>query len=144
MQLMPEFAYLEATADGNPYREAKAGRFVRSRSGRISPEAHELYASIERAIFPRGVATAGQANDVEIVYEATIGRYILVTTDGASRRQPRGILGARAELAALGGLVMRPAEAVEHVRDRIRQRDARIEQLCAAYAKPIPHWVGND
>ena len=53
-----------------------------------------------------------QQNDVEILLTAKLSGAILVTTDGASKTQPRGILGSKKELEALGIKVVAPSEAV--------------------------------
>ena len=45
---------------------------------------------------------------------------ILVTRDGASRRQPHGILGAAAQLKQHGLSIMTPEEAVEFLKQRMR------------------------
>ena len=142
--LMPDHAFKEAVAGGDAAREAKASRQVRTNSARISQEQKCRYAEIERAIFPNGVMSQNQRNDVEIVYQAADWRYILVTNDGASQSQPRGILGARAELARLDVTVMRPQEAVEHIRKRIRERDSRVTTVCETRGMETPDWVGRD
>lgn len=92
--LLPERAHDEAVIDGNTLREQKAGTFIRANSARISEEQHARYAAIEAAILPNGVSSSSQRNDVDIVYEASAWGHIVVTSDGDSRRQPRGILGA--------------------------------------------------
>lgn len=78
----------------------------------------EWRSAIERAVFPSGVQSQPQRNDIEMLLTAKIAGAILVTTDGASRRQPRGILGSKRELAALGIEVLTPIEAVARVKTR--------------------------
>lgn len=70
-------------------------------------------AEIARIVFPNGVKTTSQENDVEILLTAFMCRAILVTSDGASKTQPRGILGSKADLANIGVRVMTPNEALE-------------------------------
>ena len=68
---------------------------------------------IARIVFPNGVKTISQENDVKILLTAFLCRAILVTSDGASKSQPRGILGSKANLAKIGVRVMTPNEALE-------------------------------
>ena len=144
MLLMPEPAYVEAQAGANAERSAKAETQLRTNSSRISPEQHQRFSGIEKAVFPNGVTMDSERNDVEIVYQAADWGYVLVTNDGDSKTQPRGILGARRELAELGVSVMRPEEAMEYVRQRIRNRDERLTSNCAATGTPEPAWLWND
>lgn len=144
MLLMPEPAYVEAIAGDDDKRRAKAGTQVRTNSSRITAEQKARFSAIERALFPEGAADDSQRNDVEIVFQAADWGYILVTSDGDSKRQPRGILGARDELAALGITAMRPEEALDHIRSRISDRDRRVAANCAATKTLAPQWLGKD
>jgi hypothetical protein len=143
LHLMSEPAFAEAMSGRNDARIAKAGKQVRGISHHGADE-QRLWLAIERAIFPRGAQTDAQRNDVEIVFQAHAWGYVLVTTDGESRRQPRGILGSRHELAELGVTVMRPEEFVAVTRVRIAARDERIERICALKGVPVPSWLGQD
>jgi predicted nucleic acid-binding protein len=60
-------------------------------------------------------STANEINDALIVSEAAKYCAILVTNDGASRKQPKGILGRRAELAN-HVRIMNASEAVNYIR----------------------------
>ena len=69
---------------------------------------------------------------------------ILVTNDGGSKRQPGGILGNARSLGKLGVRVMRAAEAVRFVRERIIVRDKNARLGTQRYDTPQPEWVGQD
>lgn len=142
-QLMPEPAYIEALAGGDSRRIEKASKQVRGISHHGADE-QRAWNAIERAIFPSGAKSEGERNDVEIVFQAAAWHHVLVTSDGQSRRQPRGILGSRARLTELGVTVMRPEEFVIATRERIAKRDERIRRVCAARNEPLPSWVGED
>lgn len=142
--LMPEVAYEEALAGDDRRREEKAGKQVRGRAHRVTADQQKRRDLIERVLFPRGASTESQRNDVEIVYQAAAWSSILVTSDGASRRQRRGILGSRLELAEMEIVVMPPAELVAHVRDLVARRDARVLKVCGARKLHVPSWVGAD
>jgi hypothetical protein len=108
----PRPAYDEASA-GCEFRAEKAAEYVwMELSGQ--PEFEEQKrAAIARIVFPNGVKTIQQKNDVEILLTAFMCGAILVTSDGASNTQPRGILGSKADLAEIGVRVMSPREALE-------------------------------
>lgn len=67
---------------------------------------------IAEAVFPQGVQSKSQYNDVTALVTAKLSGGIFVTSDGASKGQPRGILGSRQTLAALGITVVTPTEAL--------------------------------
>lgn len=68
----------------------------------------------------------------------------LITDDGGSKSQPRGILGSREELAKIGVEVLRDYEAVERVRGRIAIRDKNARYMSERTDLPLPEWVGKD
>jgi len=77
------------------------------------------YASVEAILWGKA-ADANQANDVEVVCEAIKWHAILVTNDGDSKSQARGILGNRRKLQDLGGIqILRPEEAVAFARGKL-------------------------
>lgn len=110
-----ETAYNEAS-HGSNFRQAKTESYTwAALSGQ--PEFEKVWrAMIEKAIFPCGVKTASDRKDVEVVLTAKISGAVLVTRDGGSKTQPRGILGSRAELAALGVTVLTFSEAVAYAK----------------------------
>ena len=74
--------------------------------------------TIEKIVFPGGVRSQSQENDVTALVTAKLAGAFFVTTDGASNTQPRGILGSKRELAELGIAVLTPAEAVALAKTR--------------------------
>ena len=81
---------------------------------------------------------------MEIVFNS--GKYMrpLITQDGASHSQPRGILGSREALAKLGVSVISPQEAVERVRKEIKFRDTHARKMAEVTGEPVPDWVDKD
>lgn len=106
-----EVAYDEAANDKG-IREAKAELHTWAGLSQ-QPEFEAAWRKlIANATFPNGVQSASQKNDVEVLLTAKMAGAILVTSDGASKSQPRGILGSKQELEALGIKVVTPSEAV--------------------------------
>ncbi|OGX27368.1 MAG: hypothetical protein A2705_01990 [Omnitrophica WOR_2 bacterium RIFCSPHIGHO2_01_FULL_52_10] len=99
---------------------------------------------IQLILFPLGVQSRNNQNDVEIVFNAWKYFRILVTDDGDSRSQPVGILGNRDHLADIGIRVMRDDEAVELVKQKIIDRDQRARRIVLMEGKSLPDWVGLD
>lgn len=102
---------------------------------------------IASIIVPDGAKTPNQnqRNDVEIVFQAKKYMRALITDDGASRRQPGGILGNRDQLLReLGIQVWRDEEAVEEIRKLIRARDELARWHHREMGDPLPDWVGVD
>ena len=73
---------------------------------------------IAEITFPGGVRGRSDENDVDIVYTAWKAGATLITNDGESKRQPRGILGSRADLRKIGIRVLSTDEAVSEIEDR--------------------------
>ena len=68
-----------------------------------------------------------EKNDIDIIYCACNGCRILVTNDGASKKQPRGILGSRKELEEKFGLkIYRDYEIVNYVMECLIQNSINI------------------
>ena len=124
-------------------RVALVGRLERLLRGREQLD-EETFAEIESILFPRGISDVSEQRDVEIVFNAKKYECILVTADGGSGSQRRGILGSREELEALGIEVMADHEAVERVRKGIERRDKRARAEARRAGVPLPSWVGND
>jgi hypothetical protein len=142
--VLSETAHEEATADHDPRRVAKANGHVISESLARTTEECRILAAIAQKMFPSIVLNRNQENDVEIVFNSWKYGAILVTNDGDSRSQPRGILGSRAELEKLAIRVMRPSEAVTEVRRKIAVRDSIARQSAESDGRAPPAWVGND
>lgn len=105
-------AYDEAAA-GCELRAQKADEHVWMKPSGQPEFEEQKRADIARIVFPDGVKTTSEENDVEILLTAFLCGAILVTSDGASKTQPRGILGSKADLAKIGVRVMTPSEALE-------------------------------
>jgi len=142
--LLPETAHQEAVAGGDTRRVAKANAQLVSESLPRTPEEHRIREQIAQAVFPSVALTRNQAHDVDIVFNCWKYGSILVTNDGDSRKQPRGILGSRVQLEALSIRVMRPAEAVTLVRSRIVVRDEQARQVARTNGCALPSWIGED
>jgi hypothetical protein len=99
---------------------------------------------IKEVLFPNGIKSINEKNDVEIVFNAWKYDRILVTDDGGSKKQPGGILGSRDKLAALGIKILRDYEAVELVKEKIIRRDQSALKVASYKKEPIPQWVGKD
>ena len=92
---------------------------------------------IRNILFPAGVATQNQENDVRIVYNAFVFHAILVTAD-------TDILDRRQQLQSIGVRVMTDEEAVLEVRTRIKTRDDNLREGTWRTGRPLPAWVGRD
>lgn len=141
--IMSETAATEAARAGS--RQArKAMSYVQSVTLATNEHERVMMRKIELAIFPGGAKSSGDRNDVEIVFNALKYSRRLVTTDGGSKRQPGGILGAREKLAAIGVTVMTDEEACAYVKGLIAARDERARQEARETGARLPRWVGRD
>lgn len=141
---MSEVAQVEALEGAGRERRTKAFGYLFSETLADTPQERARFRDIEYAIFPNGAKSRSEQNDVEIVFNADKYQAILVTADGGSKRQPRGILGSRRELAQLGIRVMSADEAVMHIAREIAARDRNILEGCYRYGITPPSWVGQD
>ncbi len=107
------------------------------------PPSHPRYKQVEAALFPDGVRDENQRNDVRIVCEAAQYAAILVTGDGGSKKQPGGILGNRHKLKGVVQILF-PDEAVDFVREKIRERDEFNIRLVKEFGGELPPWTGRD
>jgi hypothetical protein len=139
-----EVAQKEAMAGNDPVRTEKALQFIYNIPLRDS-EDNKKISEIKEILFPNGIKNQNQMNDVLIVFDCINDHAILITNDGASKSQPGGILGHRAELKKKFGLtIMTDKEAVEFVRDKISERDKYARAQCERYGFDLPNWVGKD
>jgi hypothetical protein len=141
---MSQVAQSEARSGASSLRSKKALSYIFSITYGDTPDEQDDLRAIEEAIFPGGAATEGERRDVEIAFNAKKYGAILVTNDGLSKRQPRGILGSRAALARIGVQVMTDSEAVEYVRHKIAERDKRMRLRAERDGTALPAWVGAD
>lgn len=141
---MAETAQSEAHAGGNPVRAQKADSYIYCSVDATAFEGDELAQDVVGILFPDGIHTKNERKDVQIVLTAARFRQPLVTADGASKRQPGGLLGNRDKLAMLGIVVLKDWEAANDIVERIAVRD-RNAKLCAeTTGLPLPEWVGQD
>jgi hypothetical protein len=124
--IISEIASSEAKQDTDHKRTKKANSYIYSMTFAETPEEkHKIY-EIANIVFPNGITSQNQKNDVEIIFNAYKYGRVLVTNDGASKRQPGGILGNAIKLAKLGVKVMTDREAVQLVEDKIQ----RLKDYC--------------
>lgn len=140
---MPNASYNEASF-GSSVRAAKANSYPYTLPTNDTPDEYAQRKQIETILFPTGANSDDKRNDVSVVFDALKHGAILITNDGASKRQPGGILGNRDRLKKLGIIIFTDAEAVEYLRNLIYQRDQRILGHCKNEEVPIPEWVGKD
>jgi hypothetical protein len=139
---MSTTAHHEAQADGNVMRTRKANQHIYTTTPAVGPSG-SLYSKVEVALFPDGPRNDNQRNDVRIVCEAAKYAAILVTGDGGSNTQPGGILGNRHKLRDIV-LILSPDEAVDFVRNKIRERDEFNVRFVNEYGGQHPSWTGYD
>ncbi|OGO81355.1 MAG: hypothetical protein A2Y21_07535 [Clostridiales bacterium GWC2_40_7] len=100
-----------------------------------------VYAEIEEILYIKD--DQNTRNDINIVYSAWESKSILVTNDGASNRQSKGILGNSDKLKeGFNIVIMRDFESVEYVRLLIKKRDECI--LHGLKEHDLLGWVGKD
>lgn len=141
---MSNTAREEAVAGGSAARAKKASSYIFTLTMNLIDDERRLMREIEAILFPGGASSASERNDIEIVFNAWKYSAVLVTADGGSRRQPGGILGNQEALGRRGITVMSDDEAVELVRDKIRQRDRLMIERCQWEGRPLPVWIGQD
>lgn len=141
---MSHVAAEEAAAGANTVRAQKARSHIQTLTMSLNQDERVLLQRIERILFPDGVTSLNEANDVEIVFNASKYGAILITADGGSRRQPGGMLGNRQALARLGITVMTDAEAVALVQGKITSRDERLLIRARRDGSEAPAWIGKD
>jgi len=141
---MSEVAQNEAVKSGSSIRTEKAYTYIATETLASTPDEFRILKQIKEILFPDGIKSTNEKNDVEIVFNTWKYRQILITDDGGSKRQPGGILGNRDKLAALGIQVLRDHEAVKLVKQKIIQRDQRANKIAAYKNEPLPEWVGED
>ena len=117
-----EMAYMEA-ATGSDKRACKAAEYTWSGATNQFGQEDIWREAIAKAVFPGQTLTANQQNDVENLLIAKLTNAIFVTRDGASRKQPRGILGSRTSLEELGIRVARPEEALALAHVALREEE---------------------
>lgn len=141
---MSSVAQDEARSGSDPRRSRKAISYISTLTQSLNEQERMEVSQIERILWPRGIKTQQEQNDIEIVFNAKKYGAILVTNDGGSRRQPGGILGNKDTLRQMGITVMTDSEAVALVQEKITRRDRRLRQMAELNGTAIPPWVGMD
>ena len=141
---MSHIAQEEATQGRNSPRTEKAYTYIATETLASTRSEQELLIQIQDILSPHGVKSQSERNDVEIVFNAHKYGAILVTADGASKRQPNGILGNAETLRRLRIQVLRDDEAVELVKQKIQNRDQRARRVSQITGQELPTWVGRD
>ncbi len=141
---MSEVAMIEASSNQSSPRAKKAQMNIFSYTSNNTKEDENKLKEIELTIFPNGCKDQNQRNDVAVVYNASKYGHILITADGDSKKQPGGILGAKAALRKLGISVLRDTEAIEVIREAILSRDKIAYQVNDITSIELPEWVGKD
>ena len=141
---MSEVAQTEARKGRDMRRTSKALGYSCSETLATHSEDADIFRQLEEVLFPAGAKSASDKNDIEIAFNARKYSAILVTDEGASKSQPRGFLGCRAELNELGVTVMRDFEAVAHIKERLHTRDKAARWRSKTFSQPLPDWVDQD
>lgn len=139
---MSATAHSEAQADGNTMRARKANQNIFTATPPVAAS-DPLYKKVENSLFPNGAHNENQRNDIRIVCEAAKYAAILVTGDGGSKTQPGGILGNRHKLRGVVQ-ILSPDEAVDFVRQKIRERDEFNVRFVKEFGGELPPWTGCD
>jgi len=135
-------AHGEAQADGDPRRTMKANQHIFTATAPVEND-DPLFKKVQDVLFPKGLHNENQRNDVCIVCEAVKYQAILVTSDGASKSQPGGILGNRHHLSNLLQ-IMSPEESVAFIRSKIKERDELNRRLVKEFGGELPSWTEQD
>lgn len=140
---MSGVSFKEAQAGGDLARTKKALSHIFTLTDESIDPNDLLYQRIEAALFPEGVQTENQRNDIKIVFEAAKYEAILITRDGGSRTQPGGILGNRQKLRG-SVCVMSDGEAVAFICQKLAERDKFNRRVAKEYGGKLPPWTGKD
>jgi len=140
---MSGVSFKEAQAGNNLARTKKALSHIFTLTDNSINSNDPIYQRIEVALFPDGIKTENQQNDIKIVFEAAKYHAILVTRDGGSRSQPGGILGNRDNLRGIVS-IMSDTEAVAYIRDKIRERDEFNHYFAQEFGGELSPWTGKD
>lgn len=140
---MSGVSFKEALAGNNDVRTKKTLAQIFTITDVDRHENDHIYQKIENALFPGGAKTQNQKNDVKVVYEAVKYAAILITNDGGSKTQPGGILGNREKLRDYL-TIYSDHEAVEFIRQKIKERDDFNRRVASEIGGALPEWTGKD
>jgi hypothetical protein len=141
---MSEVAQKEAVGKGGGDRAEKAYTYSATETLANTPNEVKKLRQIKDLLFPHGIKSRSEWNDVEVAFNAHKYEAILITDDGGSKRQPNGILGKTQKLRKLGIQALHDYEAVELVRQKIIQRDQTAREIASTTGESLPDWVGKD
>lgn len=142
--LTAETAQKEMAAGGFGQRIIKAYTFITTLTALSTQDEQNQLNKIKAILDPSNSKTKSQVNDIDIVFNAWKYHLPLITNDGDSKTQPKGILGNMVQLEKVGVKIVRPAEAVTIVETTLERRDSLAHQWAEYYGKPIPEWAGKD
>jgi len=130
---------------GTPFYKKATGRSSLHAKSCDESENERLRQRIQEIVFPQGTKSPNDRVDVEAIRVSKVWGAIFVTNDGASRRQPGGILGARDRLhQEIGVQIMRAQEAAELIKRRIVGRDDLEAWAAARENRPLAEWYQKD
>jgi hypothetical protein len=141
---MSSMAQSEAAVGDDQKRKSKAYGYIYNEDIPSTPGEKRRLQEIAAILFPGGEKSENERNDVKVVFTAMKYEAILITNDGASKRQPGGILGNRERLKRFGIKILTDEEAVRLVQDLIHKRDERTRCYCERTGEALPDWVGKD
>lgn len=111
---MPKVAWDEAQEGNDVLRQEAAWEYFFVGLTH-TPSQKRWFEKVGAIVFPNGIKSKSQENDVWNLIAAREMNYPFVTNDGASKSQPGGILGNVRALKAIGITVLRDWEAVRLV-----------------------------
>jgi hypothetical protein len=142
---MPLDAQAEAEAGFSPSRTLKAWSYITPLPLITTPKEQAKVELIRRILCGSRPISKSDERDARIVFTAVKYHAILITGDGASNSQPRGILGGASELKqSVGAQIMSPADAVTLIRRYIATRDTFIRRFVKQRHLHLPDWIGAD
>lgn len=140
---MSNVSFDEAQQGSNILRTRKALSHIFTLIDENCNESDPKFQEIAIALFPNGIKSENEKNDVRIVWEATKWQAILVTNDGGSKNQIGGILGNAYKIKNLVR-IMRDTEAVEFIKSKIKERDVLNIEISERTGQWLPEWTGVD
>lgn len=121
------------------------GKYPYSVDGTETPEDWKLVERIGELLYPGGPRNANSEDHVESVFKAIKYQRTLITGEVTPPSMPCRILGSTERLEReLGVQVVTDAQAVQMVRNAIRQRDDQARRTSRDYGLKLPPWVGQD
>jgi hypothetical protein len=107
---------------GEP-RLSEVDNYVHLEGNNFLGKENEEKKKIEDIVFPNGAKKKNEKMDIQILYDVRCSGATLITLDGNSNSQPRGILGSKNELENLCIRVLSPLDAVSEIENLIKERD---------------------